>query len=455
MIYERIIKSFINAAGILIFLVAILSSPKWGLTPQSQKTIGIFFLTVSFWITGFVPPPVTGLLVLALIPLFNILPASQTFSLFGNRAIFFLLGVFIMSTSLMKTGLARKMALIMLNKLNNSYFKMLSGIFTVSFLMSLLMPEHAVAAMLFPVLIKFVHTLNINNYKFNSLIFLSMAWGCIAGGIGTPLGGARAPLAMELLYNNFGINLGFLKWTVYAFPASIMLYVLIVLYLYMLVKMNNLDELLTFQRFNTTTHLYPLSRQEKITFSVYILTLIAWMMSLKTADMAVIAILSSVSLFLLKIITWRDVEEHINWSIILMYGGAIVLGKTMVSSGAARWFADKILHNFVKSPFSFFWLFTTLTILFTEVMSNVAACAFLLPIAYGFVGTLEINPIFATFTVAIPSGLAFLLPMGSPPNAIAYSSGKYTILQSIKFGAVNIIFSLFVLYIIAKLFWGL
>jgi sodium-dependent dicarboxylate transporter 2/3/5 len=353
----------------------------------------------------------------------------------------------------MKTGLAKRLSLFFLILFKGTPFRILFGIYFISFLFSLLMPEHAVAALLFPMLVKMDHILEIRNKRFEALLFLSMAWGCVSGGIGTPLGGARAPLAMGLLQENFGIEINFLKWTQMAFPVALLLFIFSFFYLFFLSR--NLPSYIG-ERVKgiNLENIERISLEEKKVIFIYGIALFAWIFLNRMVDMAVVAILASILLFIFKVIGWKDVESYVNWGIILMYGGAIVLGKTMLESGAASWFASNVLFPFAHSPWSTFWLFAITSIAFTEVMSNVATCAFLLPIAYGFVSVLNVDPFFITLLVALPSGLAFLLPIGSPPNAIAYSSGKYSISRGIIMGIFYIPVSLFSLYLVAKLIWS-
>ena len=451
---RKVLKLTIFLSGLGILLISIVVPPIFGLDILAQKTIGIFFLTISLWITGYLPPAITGLLVLGLVPLLQIIPPSETFSLFGNRAVFFILGVFIISASFMKTGLAKRLTLFFFILFKGSPFRIIIGVYFIAFFFSLLMPEHAVAALLFPILLKMDHLLQIKNKKFEALLFLSMAWGCVSGGIGTPLGGARAPLAIGLLQENFGVEIEFLRWTQMAIPLAVLLFIFSIVYIYLLTR--NLPAHIKEKINSIKLEESPaeISQDEKKVIFIYGIALFGWIFLNRVVDMAVVAILSSILLFIFKVITWKDVESYVNWGIILMYGGAIVLGKTMVESGAASWFALNILFPLAHSPWSTFWLFVITTIAFTEMMSNVATCAFILPIAYGFVSILNIDPFFVTLMVAIPSGLAFLLPIGTPANAIAFSSGKYSISRGVILGISYIPFSLLSLYLVAKFVWS-
>lgn len=216
------IKGLIVICAGFLFALSLIISPFQGLSKAALQSIGIFIFIGALWITAIIPPAVTGFLVLGLIPLLRVLSPAHTFSLFGNRAVFFILGAFILSAGLMKTGLARRIGLIMLLLFSNSPFKLLLGVFITSLVLSLIMPEHAVAALLFPVILDISHHLDGEEDKrYSRWLFLVMAWGAVIGGVGTPLGGARAPLAIGILEEEFGIKMSFIEWTKYALPATL------------------------------------------------------------------------------------------------------------------------------------------------------------------------------------------------------------------------------------------
>ncbi len=452
----RWLKRVILFGGLGIFVFTLLSPPIFGLTVTAQRALGVFFLTVSFWITGDpLPPAVTGLMVLALVPLLDILPATETFALFGNRAVFFILGAFILAAGLMKSGLARRVSLQLLHAFQGSVFRLVSGIFLTANLLAYLMPAHAAAALLFPVVLRIAHDLRLpkEHRRFEALLFLAMAWGSGIGGIATPLGGARAPLAIGMLQEEFGISIQFFQWTFMAWPLSIFLTLFGLAYLYLLtrgfqgkVDLYRIREDLSLDR-------SPWKPEEQKIAVVFGLALVAWIFLNHKVDMAVVAVIAAVLLFILRVLTWRDVENYVNWGVILMYGGAIVLGKTLVASGGAAWLADRVILPLAHTPWQTFAIFAALALILTEAMSNVATVAFLLPILYGIVQPLGVSPFLATLTVTLPAGLAFMLPVGAPPNAIAFSSGRYSVAFGVKRGWPLTIVAFLGLLVIARFLW--
>ena len=154
-----------------------------------------------------------------------------------------------------------------------------------------------------------------------------------------------------------------------------------------------------------------------------LLTVCSWIFIGNTIGLAVIAILSAVLLFMLNVLKWRDVESNVNWGIILMYGGAIAIGSALASTGAAEWAAMTVLDNLTLTSVIVVLILPLIAIFLTEAISNSACVAILIPIGFSIGDIVGISPIIMVFLIAIPSGLAFILPMGTPPNAIAYSAG--------------------------------
>ena len=144
--------------------------------------------------------------------------------------------------------------------------------------------------------------------------------------------------------------------------------------------------------------------------------------------LASIALSSVVVLFVFRLVRWKDIEEYVNWGIILMYGGAITLGTALERSGAAEWVANRSIGEWGSSPVM---IIATLSLLdpgaYRGDKSNAAVIAILLPIAIGIAGQFSLDPVTLTFAIAVPAGLAFSLPMSTPANAIAVSSNYITV----------------------------
>ena len=193
--------------------------------------------------------------------------------------------------------------------------------------------------------------------------------------------------------------------------------------------------------------------EERLIGFVMLLTILAWMFFGKKLGLANIALASVVVLFVLDLIKWKDVEEYVNWGVILMYGGAITLGYALDKSGAAAWTANMTIMKWASSPLVVIALFSLLSIALTEVISNAAVIAILMPVALSIAKQLGIDPKVMTFAIAVPSGLAFMLPMGTPACAIAYSSGFLKIKDMVVPGLILGITAWLVFILVGVFYW--
>ena len=448
---------FVVLSGVVFFLL-IMVSPLDGLTRQGQNALAIFVLCLSLWMTIVLPLAVTGLLSIGLLTLLQVMPAGEVFALFGNRVVFFILAVFILAAAMMQSGLSKRMALFFLRWFRESPNTLTLGILLTCAFLAFWMPEHAVAAMMFPIVIEIARSLNLRPVQssFGKAIFFSLAWGSVIGGIATFLGGARNPLAIGMLKEDYNLSIGFLKWMVAVIPLVVLLLALAygVIRIFFKSEIHDVDQAQQILG-DEVVRLGAMSSQEKRIGMVALVTILTWIFLSNQFGLATIAIFSAVSLFIIRAIRWKDIEGYVNWGIILMYGGAISLGTALAKTGAAKWMAVQVLEPFTVNPFLLLGGVALVVILLTEGISNVAAVAVMLPVAFGFAEALNINPIIVVYAVAVPAGLAYCLPISTPPLAIAFSSGYIRISDALKSGGLLILFSLLIFWVGIRFYWPL
>lgn len=447
--------AFFLTIGLLFFYLINLPIPD-GLTIQGQRAIALFAVCLIFWVTGVLPLAITSLLAIVTVPLFGILDKKETYALFGNEAVFFILGAFILAGAVMHSGLSGRIALAIMNRFGNTPTGLLVSIFLLAAALSFFMSEHAVAAMLFPIVLEIAKGLNLRPGKSNyaKSLFLALAWGCIIGGVATFLGGARVPLAVGMLKEATGVNIDFFEYTLAVFPTVVLLLLIGYFGLTRFFPSDIEDMHLAKTIFERKIkEIGKTGYREYAVGIVMVVTIVSWMLLGKRFGIANVAIISVVGLFVLKLVRWKDIEEYVNWGIILMYGGAITLGAAMEKSGAAAWIANKILGDWTTNPAVIIALFSLLTIFLTEGMSNAAVIAILLPVGIGMASQFNMEPKLITYAIAVPAGLAFCFPMSTPANAIAVSSGYITTKDMAKAGMVMMILAWLVFNLMARFYW--
>ncbi|ALC17932.1 anion transporter [Desulfuromonas soudanensis] len=423
---DRTLRYQVIAALFIVGAVLFCLSPPSGLSHQGYHALIVFGACVILWVSGLLPLAVTSLLAMAVIPLLGILETKKTYALFGNEAIFFILSAFILAAAMTGSGLSTRLARTMLVRFGRTPRSLVLTVFLLSTVLSFAMSEHAVAAMMFAVVLEIVRSLDLKKGQSNygKFLFMSIGWGCVIGGIATFLGGARAPLAVGMLREATGLDFTFFEWTVAALPVVLPL---LVIGFFLLGRFfpRDIDSIapgITFLN-RQRLEMGRMSYNEKIVAVIMLLTLFGWVFLGKRYGLANIAILAVAALFVFKVVTWQAIEEYVNWGVILMYGGAITLASALEKSGAARWLAEEGLAGWLHSPFMVVAIFSLLSLLLTECISNAAVIAILMPIGMSLQQSMGIDPRVMTLTIALPAGLAFCLPMGTPANAIVFSSG--------------------------------
>ena len=429
-----------------------------GLTVAGQRAIAVFLVCLVLWASNAVPLAITSIFAIVLVPLLGVLSKKETYALFGNEAVFFILGAFILAGAVMHSGLSARIALNIMDRFGDSPKKLLLSIFLLAAALSFFMSEHAVAAMLFPIVLEISRGLNLKPGKSNygKLLFFSLAWGCVIGGVGTFLGGARVPLAAGILKETTGQSIVFIGYTVAVFPLVVIMlsigYLLLTRFFPIDVTGVESAHLVLSKRLKG---LGKATYREYAVGTVLGVTVLAWVMLGRIIGLSTVALSSVVVLFVFRLVRWKDIEEYVNWGIILMYGGAIILGTALDRSGAAAWIVNGALGGSVTAPWAVFAVFALLSLFLTEAMSNAAVIAVLLPVSIGTAQKLSIDPSVLTYAIAVPAGLAFMLPMSTPANAIAVSSNYLTTKDMIKGGVMMTVTAWIVFNVVAALWWPL
>lgn len=416
---------FFSLIALIFWRILKLPTPE-GLSLEGHKAIAVFFLCVALWVMDLIPLSITSLLAIVLIPLLGIMESKKAYALFGNEAVFFILGAFILAASLMKSGLSKRFALAVIGRFGKTPKRLLLAVYLFPAFLSFWMSEHAVAAMMFPIVVEITKVLELRPMRssYGKALFVAMAWGCIIGGVATFLGGARNPLAVGILKETTGQGIGFFEWMVAVVPAVFVMLIIgyILLRLFFKIDIKSVDQAEE-ALFHKKIEMGRMTWEERAIAFVILSTIAAWIVLGENFGLANIAIVSVVVLFVFELLKWKDVEEYVNWGVLLMYGGAIALGSALDKSKAAEWATNTFLMEWFSSPVAAIVILSFLSIVLTEFMSNAAVIAFLMPIGLSVASQMGIDPKVMTLAIAVPSGLGAMLPMGTPASAIAYSSG--------------------------------
>ncbi|MEM1369960.1 MAG: DASS family sodium-coupled anion symporter, partial [Cyanobacteria bacterium P01_H01_bin.15] len=431
--------------------------PMPGFSEVARRALAVFGVTAFLWGTNTLPLAVTGLLVLFLIPASGALSPGETYSYFGSRAVFFILGVFILASPIMRSGLSTRLAFTVVSRFGLSQNTLIGSILLLAAVMSLAISTHAVAAMLFPVVLEVVRAAGAKpGGRFGTAAFLALAWGAGIGGIATLLGGARAALAIEILQEATSQSIGFVEFSLLALPLVLGLLMLAYFLLLQIgkgtaISLSSARQLLAVR----AKTLGAISRRELGTAIIMSLMIILWVLRGEVWGLDTIALLGVTLCFVFQVADWQEVEEDVNWGIFVMYGSAIALSAVLRETGAAEALVKVLLASGITGPWVSFVAVVLLVIVLTEGMSNAATVAVLMPIALALGSQFGLDPRVMTLGVTLPSGLAFMLPVSTPAIAIVVGSGYVSPFQAFRRGLVLKIGGFLLFLGVAKFYWPL
>jgi sodium-dependent dicarboxylate transporter 2/3/5 len=403
-------------------------TPPEGLDQTSWSALSIFSLCGALWATGALPPAITSLLAMALIPMFGVMSAGETYAFFGSKVVFFILGAFMLSAAMMATGLSRRIASVFVRRFGATPRKLVLAVFLLCASASTLMSGHAVAAMVFPIVTDLARSLKLEKGRsqMGRALFFAMAWGCIIGGSLTVLGGGRGPLAIGLLEEATGeaFTITFAGFMAYSWPLVLAMLVFAAWQLRVRFQPEVESTRAALEALEEQIHeMGKLSPRELVVGVVLVVTVGLWAFAGDSLGLANIAIVSMGALFSLGALQWREIEAHVNWGIVVMYGGAIGLGSVMERSGAAQWLTDQVLSGTSMGPGGLMMGLAIASAILTEFMSNSAVVAMLMPPALAFAESQGVNLAAITMVVVLPSNFAYIFPIATPVTALAWSSG--------------------------------
>jgi sodium-dependent dicarboxylate transporter 2/3/5 len=464
--------------GILIFLGIILSVDLYPGKPEITYTFAIAILMAFWWVSEAIPIGITSFLPLILFPLLGVLNGRTVANSYINDVIFLFIGGFLMALAMEKWDLHKRIALKVLSIVGGSPFMILFGFMLSSAFLSMWMSNTATTMMMLPIAfsvsnaLEEVHGMDkIKNYLAGLL--LSVAYACSIGGISTLVG---TPPNLSFL-RIFSIlypespSISFGQWIAFAFPITVVMFSFTLFVIYKIYKPKEKIKKLDKSFFNKRYMALGKTRsEEKKVFILFILLVVLWVFrsninlgfitisgwsSLFNTPSFItdgtVSIFIAILLFMIPsskkseaLLTW-EITKKMPWSIVFLFGGGFALAKGFVDSGLSNYAGSLLSGASALSPTLLIGTLTGLMSMLTEFTSNTATTEMILPVISGLANEIGVNPLLIMIPVTLAGSLAFMLPIATPPNAIAFSTGKLTIAQMIKTGFIINIFAIIVI----------
>ena len=469
--------------GPILFILTRFFLELEGLSDQANAVLASTLWIAIWWITEAIPIAATSLLPIILFPLSGALPLADTTSSFGHRFVFLYLGGFILALAIQKWNLHKRIALNIIKVVGTNVQKIILGFMVATAFLSMWISNTATAVMMLPIGIAIIkqmkdlkNTSEDENLIFGKALMLSIAYSASIGGIATLIGTPPNLVFAGIIQETYNIEISFLKWFQFGLPISILLLAISWVYLTKVAfkfKQNEFNK--GKEEINRQLEeLGSISYEEKIVLSVFVLTGLAWILRtyllnkfIPNLDDSIIALISGISLFLFqannqegkkeKIMNWEDAVK-LPWGILLLFGGGLAIAQGFQSSGLANWIAENLTQLNGFSLFIILLVVITAVNFLTEITSNLATTAMLLPILAPTAFILGVHPYVLMVGATLAASCAFMLPVATPPNAVVFGSNYLKISDMVRVGIlmniISIIIIFMMVYFILPILWN-
>lgn len=409
-------------AIVLIDIVLLASLLNW-LPFDKPVNYGISLLVfiAILWLTEAIHVTFTALFVPVLAIWMGLLTTQSALSNFANPIIFLFFGGFALAAALHQQGLDRMIANRILTLAKGRFFVAALLLFLISALLSMWISNTATTAMMLPLAIGLLGNLDPKEHrKTYVFLLLGIAYSASIGGIATLVGSPPNAIAAS------EAGLSFNDWMAIGLPISLLMLPLATFTLYFIFRPNlnlniNID--------HTPTEWTP---GKIITLIIFLCTISMWVFSKPLSALlggidkfdSWVAIMAVVMIGLTQSATWKQIEKQTDWGVLLLFGGGLTLSSVLKITGTSLFLADNLTLILDTAPIFISLLGISVFVIFlTELASNTASAALLVPVFAAVAEPLGLSPVITSAVIAVAASCAFMLPVATPPNAIVFGSG--------------------------------
>ncbi len=414
-----------------------------GLAQMPATAAAITLLTVIWWVSEALPIPATSLVPFALLPLFGVVDHKTVASSLGSHVILLLMGAFMLSKSLEKSGAHQRLAVYMLRLVGvSSGRRLVLGFMLTAGFLSMWISNTATTLIMLPIALAILA--HVDNPKLKIALILGIAYAASTGGIATPIGTPPNVIFMGIYEEHTGQEFSFLQWMKVGVPVVLISLPLMALWL---TRNVNLEHKITLPA------LGEWRSEEKRTLILFGLTALAWitrkdpyggwseLFDITIAGDSTVALVAVVIMFMTpngkggRVLDWETAKD-IPWGMLLLFAGGIAIAKGFVASGLSTIMGDW-LSSMTHLPIVLVILTICLVVTYlTEITSNTATATLLMPILAVAATSAGIDPAVFMIPAAMAASCAYMLPVATAPNAIAYGTGEFEIKDMVREGAV-------------------
>lgn len=453
---------------VLAVLVYVLLPGDGSLPEAGRVTAAIVTLVATWWMTEALPLPATALVPIVAFPLAGVLEIGEATAAYGDANIFLFLGGFAIALAMQRWNLHRRIALVTMRAFGTKPSRLVLGIMVATAFLSMWVSNTATALMMLPIAISVLGLVTVGAddddrdvRRFGTCLMLAVAYSASIGGLGTLIGSPPNVIMAGVMEQSYDVEVSFAGWMSVGVPLATVFIVVTWLVLTKIMFRTNMteiaggrgvirDELATLGR---------MSRGEITVAVIFVVTALLWVLRQPMADTAwlvaavpFVALLSDagiamaavVALFLVPVsrrhgvaaLDWPTVQRGVPWGVLLLFGGGLAIAAAIQASGLDGWIGTQFEGLSVLPTVLLVASVTLGVLLLTEITSNTATAATFLPVLAGVATGIGVDPLLLLVPAAMAATCAFMLPVGTPPNAIVFGTGRVTIGEMMRAGVV-------------------
>jgi len=460
--------------GPMIAIAMLIIGPQSTLSEEAWRTAALGLWMAVWWATEATPVGVTAFIPLIFFAPLGITTLREAAAPYANPIIYLFLGGFLVALAMQRWDLHKRIALALLAVSGTNSRSLVAGFMVTAALLSMWMTNTSTTMMLLPIVISVIAMIaetvkeidEKERRNFELCLLLGTAFGATIGGVATLVGTPPNAFLAAFLAENYDIEISFARWMMVGVPVTIVLlpicWLVLTRFIYPISFETSKETraLLNMMR----NALGPASKAEWRIGIVFSLVVLGWMsrpwlskfLPLEGVSDPGIVMVAAFVLFLIpssdrnspRLLTWKETRD-LPWAILILFGGGLSLAASVSETGLAYWLGSSLVPLGALGIGAVVFGAVVLVIFLTELTSNLATTATLLPVLAALALELGVDPVVLAVPVALAASCAFMLPVATPPNAIIYGSGRITIPQMAKAGLVMNLIGIVLLSLVA------
>jgi sodium-dependent dicarboxylate transporter 2/3/5 len=443
-----------GAVALLFALMRLMPAPA-GLSDAAWAVAAVAAAMAALWLTEALPLAMTSVLPFLLLPPMGVMTPAEVAGLYWSPILFLVLGGALVATAVETHGLHRRLALAIVRRAPASPRGLLAALMGATALMSMLVSNTATALIMMPVALAVLGALPAEkggSAAMGTAAVLGVAYAANIGGLGTLVGTPTNAISAAIVERSLGLRVDFLTWLAFGLPLVLLAIPVVFGLLAWLFRVpgGRLEPALVAALFGEQG---PMGPDERRLVPLLVLLLAGWivlplllpLLGLPQTEDGVVAMAVAILLFLVPsakggaLLDWQVAKARVPWDILLLFGGGLALAGAITDSGLAAWLGLKMQALGGLPPMLLALVVVAVVVGVTEFASNVAAASAFMPVVAAVALETGNAPLPLVMAAAFAATWGFMMPSGTPPNAIALATGRVTIGQMVRAGAlVNI-----------------